>query len=168
MIYPRDFGGVWVDSIRTYTAEGWIEQPAGGNEDEPAMKLGLPAPIDGETETDGKGGHVKERDDQKRVRARQVQLDGIEAPHHDGRCRAKENHAGPERGAEPARRAVPAHTVRADQRGLQNEENNPPREYGRMNQRGKGRGTAACKRLALTEWLKPQTTIAATNSDIAK
>jgi hypothetical protein len=105
-------------------AEGCIEQPAGCNEDEPAMKLGLPAPVDGEAETDGKGGHVKERDEQKRVRARQVQLDGIEAPHHDGRCRAEENHAGPERGAEPAQRAVPAHTVRADQRGLENEENN--------------------------------------------
>ena len=67
-----------------------------------------------------------------------MQPDGIEAPHHDGRGRAKENHGGPERSAEPAHGAVPAHTVRADQRGLENEEDNPPREYGRMNPEEQG------------------------------
>jgi hypothetical protein len=119
-------------------AESCIGQHAGGNEDEKAMELGLFAPEDGKAETDGEGEHVEERDNQKRVRTGLVEPNGIEASHDDGRGNAQENHDGPDRGAEPAQEAMPAHMMGADQRGLKNEEHNPSGKGGRMDPEGEG------------------------------
>jgi len=106
-------------------AEGCVHEPAGRDEDQPAVKLRPLAPIDRQRHERAESEHVEERDAEKRVRARLVEAERVKAGHDDGGGNAQRNHHRRETGAKPSEEAMPADFVDAHQRGLSNEDEDP-------------------------------------------
>jgi hypothetical protein len=119
-------------------AKGRVHEPAGCDEDQPAMQLRFHAPIDGKRNAHAKGDHVVERDAQKSTRAALMELNGVKAGHDDGSSNAQRNHHRRQPGAKPSDGAVPTEFAYTDQRGLTNEEDHPPGESCAMNPENEG------------------------------
>src|SRR5882672_12265435 len=117
---------------RADAAKGCVKEHACSNEDEAAMELRLPAPQDGEAETQAEGEHVRKRDDEKSILAGQMELVGVESGHDDTGGTADQDHGRPERGAEPAEGTMPAHVARTHEGGLQDKEYEPAGKDGGM------------------------------------
>src|SRR5215469_1039168 len=61
-----------------------------------------------------------------------MELQEFKPRHGDGSGEAEWEHEGAERGAEPTESSMDADVMRAHERGLQNEEEHPDRERGRV------------------------------------
>ena len=65
-------------------SEGGVKQPARGDKDQSPMQFGCLTQHDGERKERAEGRHVKERNDEERLRSGLVESVGIEAAHYDG------------------------------------------------------------------------------------
>jgi len=109
-------------------AKGRVREPAGCDEDQPAMQLWFRAPVDGKRNARAKRDHVVERDAKKSIRTALMELNRVKAGHDDGGSNAQRNHHRGEPGAKPSDGAMPTDFAYTDQRGLTNEEDHPPGE----------------------------------------
>lgn len=105
--------------------EGCVQQQAGSDEEQPPMQLGLPASNDGKGYEGAERDHVENRNNEKGLDARLMELVCIEPTHHDRGCDAQWSHRCPKRRSEPSQETMPLHISCADQNGLKQEEGNP-------------------------------------------
>ncbi len=99
-------------------AKGRVHEPAGCNEDQPAMQLRLRAPIDGQRHANAKGKHVVERDAKKGIRTLLMELKRVKARHDDSSGNAQRNHHGGEASTKPSDGTMPTDFVHTHKRGL--------------------------------------------------
>jgi len=102
------------------------------------MELGLLAPVDSECKGHGEAGKVHYLDDGESRGVEWVVLLNGEANHAGGGPSADDNNGDGESDTEPAEAAMQADVVRADQRGLHDEEHNPSGEHNGVDVQDKG------------------------------
>jgi hypothetical protein len=117
------------DEIRD-AAKGGADEAAGGDEEDGAVERGLAPPEDAKGEPDGEDGHVAEGDELEGVGTGFFEDGNVKVAEDDGRDAAERDHGDADARDEPAERAVDADVVRADEGGLQEEEQQPGREGG--------------------------------------
>src|SRR3984885_15320877 len=120
------------------TAEGGVEQRAGGDEEQTAMEFGFAAPGDGESHAEAEDEHVAEGHAEKCVRIRLVKNVLVKAAHDDSDDEAEHNHGGGQPDAKPAEGAMNADIAGTHQRGLKDVEGDPSCKCGAVNPEKEG------------------------------
>lgn len=105
--------------------EGCVEKQTGGDEEQPAMEFGLPAPGDRENEKRAKRRHIEYWNNEERLLTGSAELEGIEAGHHDRGRDTERNHRRPKHRSEPPEESMPLYAPRPHQSRLKEEKQHP-------------------------------------------